>query len=75
MLVLNRKRGEAIVIGEGHSNRDVIVSVVDICGDRVRLGIVAPSDVPVNRTEVLEEMHRRNQTNKSLAKPDSSETG
>ena len=47
MLVLSRKINEQIVIGGG-----IIVTVVEVRGDKVRLGIVAPKDVPVHREEV-----------------------
>ena len=48
MLVLSRKVGERIVIGQG-----VTITVLDVNGPRVRLGIVAPADVPVYRSEVI----------------------
>ena len=47
MLVLSRKKQEQIVIDE-----DILVTVVDIRGDKVRLGVDAPKDVPVHRKEV-----------------------
>jgi carbon storage regulator len=47
MLVLSRKRGERIVIGT-----DVTVTVLEVRGDRVRLGFDAPVEVPVHREEV-----------------------
>lgn len=47
MLVLQRKRDEKIMIGD-----TVVVQVVDIRGDRVRLGVTAPAGVPVHREEV-----------------------
>jgi carbon storage regulator len=47
MLVLSRKSGEAIVIGDG-----VEVTVVEVSGNRVKLGIAAPAHVPVHRQEV-----------------------
>jgi carbon storage regulator len=47
MLVLTRKKQEAIVIGDG-----IVVTVVEIHGDRIRLGIEAPKNVPVHRGEV-----------------------
>jgi carbon storage regulator len=50
MLVLSRKPGEAIVIGDG-----IEVVVLDANGGRVKLGVVAPAEVPVHR----EEIHRR----------------
>ena len=52
MLVLSRKKNESIVI-----NNDIIVTVVEIRGDKVRLGIVAPKEVPVHRQEVYEAIH------------------
>lgn len=58
MLVLTRKKNEAIVI-----NDDITVTVVGIFGDKVRLGIVAPKEVPVHRQEVHDAIHRdRNDT-------------
>jgi carbon storage regulator len=55
MLVLSRHRDESIIIGD-----DVIITVVDIRGDKVRLGIQAPPDVPVHRKEVYEAIQREN---------------
>lgn len=52
MLVLSRKKNESIVI-----NDNVVITVVEIRGDKVRLGIVAPRDVPVHRQEVYEAIH------------------
>ena len=49
MLVLSRKKNESIVI-----NDDVKIVVVEIRGDKVRLGIEAPKEVPVHRNEVYE---------------------
>lgn len=49
MLVLSRKKNESIVI-----NDNVIVTVIDVRGDKVRIGIDAPRDVAVHRQEVLE---------------------
>jgi len=51
MLVLSRKLNERIVI-----NDNIVVTVVEIRGDRVRLGIEAPRDVPVHRREVWEKI-------------------
>ena len=47
MLVLSRKRGERIVIGDG-----VTVTVLEMRGDRVKLGFNAPAEVPIHREEV-----------------------
>lgn len=56
MLVLSRKVGESVVIGGR-----IVVTVVRVEGETVRLGIAAPSDVPVHRQEVYDEIHRNNQ--------------
>jgi carbon storage regulator len=53
MLVLSRKRDERIMIGD-----EISLLVVDIRGDKVRLGIEAPSDVAVHRKEVYEAIQR-----------------
>jgi len=55
MLVLSRQRDESIMIGD-----NVVVTVVDIRGDKVRLGIQAPSEIPVHRREVYEAIKREN---------------
>jgi carbon storage regulator len=52
MLVLSRKKNESIVI-----NNDITITVVEIRGDKVRLGIVAPKEVPVHRQEVYDAIH------------------
>ena len=56
MLVLSRHRDESIMIGD-----DVVVTIVDIRGDKVRLGIDAPQDIPVHRQEVYEAIKRENE--------------
>jgi carbon storage regulator len=53
MLVLSRKRGEGIVI-----NNDVLITVVEIRGDKVRLGIESPKETPVYRREAYEAIRR-----------------
>ena len=53
MLVLSRKRNEQIVIGDR-----IVITVVDIRGDKVRLGVDAPTDVPVHRQEVYDALQR-----------------
>lgn len=55
MLVLSRKKDESIVIGN-----NIVVTVVEIRGDKVRLGIQAPTEVPVHRQEVHEAIGREN---------------
>ena len=53
MLVLSRQRDESIMIGD-----DIEITVVDLRGDKVRLGINAPPHVPVHRKEVYEAIRR-----------------
>ena len=53
MLVLSRQRDESIIIGD-----NVIVTIVDIRGDKVRLGIEAPAEIPVHRQEVYDAIRR-----------------
>ena len=55
MLVLSRQRDEVIKIGD-----DIEITVVDIRGDKVRLGITAPKEVQVHRKEVYEAIRREN---------------
>ena len=52
MLVLSRKKNESIVI-----NDNITIVVVEIRGDKVRLGIEAPKEVPVHRREVYDSIH------------------
>jgi len=53
MLVLSRHRDESIIIGD-----DIIITIVDVRGDKVRLGIDAPTEIPVHRQEVYEAILR-----------------
>ncbi len=53
MLVLSRKKNESIVI-----NDNITIVVVEIRGDKVRLGVEAPKEVPVHRREVFDAIHR-----------------
>ena len=53
MLILSRKKNESIVI-----NNDITIVVVEIRGDKVRLGVEAPREVPVHRREVYDAMQR-----------------
>ena len=53
MLVLSRKKNQVIRI-----NNDISIIVVDIRGDKVRLGFDAPKDVPIHRKEVYDAIHR-----------------
>ena len=56
MLVLSRQRDETIMIGD-----DIEITVVDIRGDKVRLGISAPTRIAVHRKEVYEAIRRENE--------------
>lgn len=62
MLVLSRRLGESVVIGD-----DIVITVLEVRGDVVRVGVDAPRSVPVRRQELLEELA---ETNKSAASPD-----
>jgi carbon storage regulator len=53
MLVMSRKKNESIVI-----NDDIVITVVEIRGDKVRLGIEAPRECPVHRREVFDVIYR-----------------
>ena len=59
MLVLSRKKNESIVI-----NDDITIVVVEIRGDKVRLGVEAPKEVPVHRREVYEQIKQREEAEK-----------
>jgi len=61
MLVLSRRRDESIVIGE-----DIQITIVDIRGDKVRLGIEAPTSVCVHRKELREAIQRENEQSAAL---------
>lgn len=61
MLVLSRRVGESVVVGD-----DVTLTILEVRGDVVRVGIQAPRSVQVHRAELLEELAS---TNKSAASP------
>lgn len=52
MLVLSRKKDESIIIADS-----IVVTVIDVRGDKVRLGIQAPSNIPVHREEIYKAIH------------------
>lgn len=54
MLVLSRKIGEKIVIPQ----QNITLTVLEIRGDRIRLGITAPADVTVHRQEIWQKIHQ-----------------
>ena len=59
MLVITRRRGDSVMVGE-----DVEITVVDIRGDQIRLGINAPRETPVHRKEVYEAIQREKKCDK-----------
>lgn len=73
MLVLSRQRDESIFIGD-----NIVITIVDIRGDKVRLGIQAPTEIPVHRQEVYEAIQRENtqasQHSKSKKQPASDDS-
>lgn len=56
MLVLSRKKNESIII-----NNEITIVVVEIRGDKVRLGVEAPREVPVHRREVFDAIQRNSE--------------
>lgn len=65
MLVLSRREGQAIVVGD-----NVVIRVVEMRGDHVRLGIEAPRSVVVHREEVAEDIRNENRTARESASVD-----
>jgi carbon storage regulator len=65
MLVLSRKCGEKIIL----SDDNVVLTVLEVRGDRVRLGIEAPASVPVHRLEVWQRIQRAEGTD-NTAQPE-----
>ena len=63
MLVLSRQRDESIMIGD-----DVEIIIVDVRGDKVRLGITAPKCIPVHRREIYDAIQREKNEKKELQK-------
>jgi carbon storage regulator len=63
MLVLSRQRDESIMIGD-----NVEIIIVDVRGDKVRLGITAPKDIPVHRREIYDAIQREKSEKKELQK-------
>ncbi|HUB36206.1 MAG TPA: carbon storage regulator CsrA [Solirubrobacteraceae bacterium] len=70
MLVLTRKSNQSIMIGD-----DIEVSVLSVMGDKVRIGIRAPQDIPVFRTEIYLEIQRDDAESESGADGDDLGTG
>ncbi len=65
MLVLSRKKNESIVI-----NDDITIVVVEIRGDKVRLGVEAPKEIPVHRREVFDAIHRNDPAPSKVKEPE-----
>jgi carbon storage regulator len=63
MLVLTRKSNQSIMIGD-----DVEVSVLSVMGEKVRIGIQAPQEIPVFRKEIYLEIHREDGTLDQVAR-------
>jgi carbon storage regulator len=67
MLVLSRKKNESIVVAG-----DIVITVIEIRGDKVRLGIEAPREVPIHRSEVYASIHAGNLPGEALPEDSSS---
>lgn len=70
MLVLSRKKNESIII-----NDNITITVIEIRGDKVRLGIEAPKDVTVHRREVYEAIQNQSKTRDSDPSPVTPDSG
>ena len=70
MLVLSRKKNESIVI-----NNDITIVVVEIRGDKVRLGVEAPKEVPVHRREVYDAIKRNESARQDAPANEADPTG
>ena len=68
MLVLSRHKDQTIMIGD-----NIEITVVDIRGDKVRVGITAPSNIPVHRKEVYEAIKKENKQASNVTLEDISE--
>ena len=55
MLVLTRKKGQSLMVGN-----DIEISIIDVQGDQVRIGIEAPRSVTIHRKEIYEEIRKEN---------------
>lgn len=65
MLIISRKRTEGIII-----NKNIEITVIDIQGDRIRIGIEAPSEYPIMRKELLETENTNREAAGIKIKPD-----
>jgi len=69
MLVLSRQRDESIMIGD-----NVEITIVDVRGDKVRLGITAPKEIPVHRREIYDAIQREKAAAAGKDSPDHAES-
>lgn len=68
MLVLSRKKNESIVI-----DGNIVVTVVEVRGDKVRLGIEAPREVPIHRSEVFAAIQSEREKEQTPGTPEETE--
>ncbi|GAB6100040.1 hypothetical protein JCM16358_19190 [Halanaerocella petrolearia] len=68
MLVLTRREEESIMVGD-----DIEITVVNVAGNRVRIGIDAPEDIEIHRKEIYEQIERENKQAAAVAKLDTLE--
>lgn len=64
MLILTRRVGESLIIGD-----DVTITVLGVKGNQVRIGVKAPRDVAVHREEIVDRINDEEQSTKSVHKP------
>ena len=67
MIIMSRRKNESVVIGD-----DIVITVLEVWGDKVRLGVVHPKDVPVHRQEVFEAIHGSSPTEPPPRSPEES---
>ena len=60
MLALTRKKGESLVI-----NNNIEISILEVRGDQIKIGITAPKDVPIYRNEVYKQIQEENRASVS----------
>lgn len=65
MLILTRRIGESLIIGDG-----IAITVLGVKGGQVRIGVKAPRDVTVHREEVMERIQQRAEETSGIAKSD-----
>ncbi len=61
MLVISRRKSQKIMIGD-----DIEIMVVDVVGDKVRLGITAPREIPVDRPDAISHARREHEENRDV---------